>query len=162
MNLIVQNQRNNKFEGDIYKLSGHFQFLTRIISIILCLVFFIWKDFNWLCGSFIGSLLVEINLFLFRLTVLPVIKPVATPSAKPSLLPLLIKFYTAFFCTALICFLVIKFRLGHPFAFLSGLSVFFFSLMVFAPGFFILRSLKKTPITEESPGKSLEKDDGTK
>jgi hypothetical protein len=151
MNQIPQNRRNKNFENDIYRLSGHFQLLTRIISIILCVVFLIWKDFSWLCGSFIGSLLVEINLYLFRLTVRPALKiPEKTPG-KISLLPLLIKFYVAFFFTALVCFLVIKFKLGHPFAFLSGLSVFFFSLMLFVPVIFIFRSLKKSSgISENS------------
>jgi len=69
-----------------------------------------------LMGAALGGLVVEANLSLLVLTL-----DRALQWRGPSLKGTLVYFYLAFAATALICFLVIRFRLGLPLAFLAGL-----------------------------------------
>ena len=69
-----------------------------------------------LIGAALGGLVVEANLSLLVLTL-----DQASQWRGRSLGGTLARFYLAFAVTALVCFLVIRFRWGQPLAFLAGL-----------------------------------------
>ena len=91
----------------------------------LAVSFQIWHYYgSW--GALGGALLVEINLDIF---IWSLEKNQKQKVPQASLKGTLVKFYILMALTALACFFFIKFNLGHPFAFLAGLSTFFLGLV---------------------------------
>ncbi|MDR1870589.1 MAG: ATP synthase subunit I [Deltaproteobacteria bacterium] len=86
----------------------------------------LWKGASWALGAFLGGGLVVGNAFLLRR---------ALATAKPGRLDKsfwwsVAYFYLAFFITALICFVVIKYQIGNSLAFILGLSTFILAAFI--------------------------------
>ncbi|MDR1607948.1 MAG: hypothetical protein LBT38_06025 [Deltaproteobacteria bacterium] len=110
---------------ELIHYSGLFARLTLVLAILATLVGSLKLGFPGGLGAGAGSLLVLANVFLLRQAVI---------RARPGRLTRSIwwtvgNFYVAFVTTGLLCWLAVKFNIGHPLAFIGGLSIFFLSLV---------------------------------
>lgn len=94
--------------------------LLRLVYRVMCLAALLalagLRMPQFLLGAALGWLLVEVNLWLLKVAVVRL-----AASQGSSLKAVLAKFYLAFGATALTCFLVVRFDLGHPLAFTGAL-----------------------------------------
>ncbi|MDR1394750.1 MAG: hypothetical protein LBK52_01075 [Deltaproteobacteria bacterium] len=111
-------------------------------------------------GAFLGSALVLANAGLLHRAV----QGSRQGLLSRSLLFMGLKFYLAFAVTAGCCFLVLKFQIGSPFAFLGGLLVFFAALLAtifYAAADFFLRSQAEAPVSASAAPASASPDSQT-
>jgi hypothetical protein len=100
--------------------------MVRVLTVTLALFLSLSKDYSWGVGALLGGAILEVNLSLFK-------RFVAGSQPGRLRVPLwitLVKFYGLCLATMLACFLVVKFKLGNPLAFLLGLGVFIPSVVV--------------------------------
>ncbi|MDR2725375.1 MAG: hypothetical protein LBC90_04785 [Candidatus Adiutrix sp.] len=89
---------------------------TRLSALVLTAAAWRLAGDGGLAGAALGALVVEVNLSLLVLLL-----DRAPQWQGRSLRGTLARFYLSFLGTALVCFLIIHFHLGHPLAFLAGL-----------------------------------------
>ncbi|MDR0356592.1 MAG: hypothetical protein LBJ64_12785 [Deltaproteobacteria bacterium] len=116
------------------------------LNALQILVFFLLKGAFFGVGAVEGGALVVLDLWIF--------KKFAADS-RPGRLqkPLwvtIVKFYLVSLANIAVCFLVLKFKLGHPLSFIAGLGTFLPALTVGVIAFFIYA--KDKPSAGQSSG----------
>jgi hypothetical protein len=97
-----------------------------VLTLALVAAFWALFSFSHALGALLGGAMVVVDVLIFRRYVAKV-KP--GPQASP-LWKVVVKFYLVSFANIIFCFLVIKFGIGAPLAFLAGLGVFLPALIV--------------------------------
>jgi hypothetical protein len=110
----------------IARMAGVVFISGMVMSILLSLIFYSFWGFYHFIGALLGSLTVTADFFIFKVFAKNA-RP--GPLAKP-LWHTVVKFYVISAANILVCFLVIKFGLGHPLSFVAGLGVFIPSTLV--------------------------------
>ncbi|MDR1656970.1 MAG: hypothetical protein LBT47_05370 [Deltaproteobacteria bacterium] len=111
--------------GDILRAAVIVRLTARVLTVGLVLALSAFKGLFWGWGVVMAGLLLEGNLDAFVVF----IRKARPGVLKTSLWVTLIWFYLIFILTILVCFLVIRFKLGHPVGFLTGLGIFLPSIL---------------------------------
>jgi hypothetical protein len=120
---------------------------ARILSATVAAILGVWRGPSWAAGVLVGGVLVEINLTLM----IAMVRGARPGPLKAPLWLTVVKFNLAFVGTMVACVLVVKFRVGHPLAFLIGLGVFLPSVIVGLFRYGSLRSGAPAPASAASP-----------
>jgi hypothetical protein len=104
----------------ITRAAGLVLWASIIMTVMMIVVFWVLKGIWWGLGALEGGGMVAVDLAIFKWFTSKV-KP--GPSTTP-LWKTVVKFYLVSIANMIVCFLVIKFRLGAPLAFLAGLGIF--------------------------------------
>ncbi|MDR2443952.1 MAG: ATP synthase subunit I [Deltaproteobacteria bacterium] len=106
--------------SDVVEASRLVRLCARVLTILLALGFTAFRGLFWGWGVLMAGLALEINLDCF----LTFAKNSRPGPLHASLKFTLLWYYLIFILTMVYCFVVIRFKLGHPLAFLAGLGLF--------------------------------------
>ncbi|MDR1309173.1 MAG: hypothetical protein LBL95_04660 [Deltaproteobacteria bacterium] len=104
----------------IARAAGLVFWSSMVLTVILVSILAIWKGLFLGLGALVGGAMVVADMAVLRLFVSKTMPgPLTVPLWKT-----VVRFYLVSLANMLVCFLVVKFRLGHPLGFLAGLGVF--------------------------------------
>ncbi|MDR1578656.1 MAG: hypothetical protein LBT86_10615 [Deltaproteobacteria bacterium] len=111
---------------ELIHYSGLFTRVCVVLALVAVVVASILGGLSGAVGTSLGCGLVLANVLLLRQTIIH-----SRPGRlSHSIFWTVLKFNLAFLVTGVSCWLIIKFRLGSPLAFLGGLSIFFVGMFV--------------------------------